>query len=149
MKLNSLCAFLLVFFIANIPLFLFGQSISDVKITVNFQGESVKAAIEKIESTTPIRFYFQEDQLPNRTITANFNDATLEAVMTEILNNTPLGYFAYRDFAVVIAPWITIQEVYSADYYQALEENLNSDDEDREKRKQLIIGGHQKFEAFW
>ena len=140
MKLCKLCVLLVAVCFLFSPTMLSGQADSDLKMTVSFQNDPIIRALEKIESQYPIRFYFRDDQLPGKVVTASFTDADLNSVMSEILSGTDLGFFGYRDFAVMIAPWITIQEVYSANYYQALEENLNSDDDEREKRRQLIIG---------
>lgn len=140
MKLCKLKACLLPICLILLPIFLSAQTVADLKITANFQGTPLKSALEKIESDYSIRLYFQEEQLPSKTISASFEEASIDVVMSELLSGSDLGYFAYRDFSIIIAPWVTIQEVYSADYYQALEENLNEDDDDREKRKQLVIG---------
>lgn len=128
-----------------LPFFLSAQTLPDIKINAELQGIPLKAAFQKIESANAIRFYFKEDQLPEKTVTASFVDANIEEVMTNMLNGTAMGYFVYRDYAVVIAPWVTIRENYSADYYQALEENLNTDDSEREKRRQLVIGDISKM----
>ncbi len=128
-----------------LPFFLSAQNISHVKITADFQGMPLKNVLQKLETDNPIRFFFQEEQLPEKRITASFERENVEAVMTVLLEGTTMGYFTYRDYAVVIAPWIMIRESYSADYYQALEENLNTDDTEREKRRQLVIGDITKM----
>ena len=57
-----------------------------------------------------------------------------------MLKETSLGYLVYRDYAVIIAPQNVIDENFSSNYYQALDENLNNDDTRSEKSRKIIIG---------
>lgn len=122
-----------------------GQSLSDLKISVQFRGESLTAAFEKIEKDYPVRFFFPKNPLPDKKVTADFSETPLKSVVNDLLDGTGLGHFVYRDYAVIIAPWPVIQEVYSANYYQALSENLNKDESERELRRELVIGDIQQL----
>jgi len=122
------------------PIFLSAQIPSDYTITADYQGQSVSEVIKDIESKLPIQFYYKENELPRKSITATFKEAILEDVLYELLRETPMGYIPYRDYAIIIAPQTIVEESYSADYYQALEENLNTDENSRANNRTIVIG---------
>ena len=122
------------------PFLLTAQIPSDYTITADYQGQSVKAVLQDIESKLPLQFYYKDNELPNKKITATFQESSLEDVLYEVLRETPMGYIPYRDYAIVIAPQTIVLESYSADYYQALEENLNEDENSRANKRTVVIG---------
>lgn len=127
------------------PIFLTAQIPSEYTITADYQGQSAQAVLQDIESKLPVRFYYKENELPRKTITATFQEAPLEDVLYQLLRETPMGYIPYRDYAIVIAPQTIVEESYSANYYQALEDNLNTDENSRENKQTIIIGDFKKL----
>ncbi len=127
------------------PSFLSAQIPSDYTITANYQGQSVTAVLQDIESKLPLQFYYKDNELPNKSITATFEESALEDVLYELLRETSLGYIPYRDYAIVIAPQTIVEESYSADYYQALEENLNQDENSRTNKRTIVIGDFKQL----
>ena len=118
---------------------------SSYTITATYQAQSVQQVLLDIESKLPVQFYYKEQELPRKSITAAYQNTLLEDVLYELLRETPMGYIPYRDYAIVIAPQTIVEESYSADYYQALEDNLNQDEDSRENRRTIVIGDFKQL----
>jgi len=123
-----------------LPLSLFAQITSDITVTATYQGQSIPSVLQSIESNHPIQFYYKESDLPQKSITATFENTKLSDVLYEVLRDTPLSAMSYRDYAIIIAPQSIVQESYSADYYQALQNNLNEGADTRESKRTIVVG---------
>jgi len=123
-----------------IPISLLAQIDSDITITATYQGQSIPSVLQSIESNHPIQFYYKESELPQKSITATFEEAKLSDVLFEVLRETPLAAMSYRDYAIIIAPLSIVQESYSSDYYQALQNNLNGGADTRESKRTIVVG---------
>lgn len=130
----------LVFFLSLGSSFLTAQIDSSYTFTATYQAQSIQKVLLDIESKLPIQFYYKEQELPSKKITATFENTLLEDVLYELLRETPMGYIPYRDYAIVLAPQTIVEESYSADYYQALENNLNQDENSQENKRTIVIG---------
>ena len=116
------------------------QAALDLRINAIIQDQPVARILETIESQHPVRFFFKADELPTRKITANFSDTRLEEALNEMLSGSTVSFFLYREGAVIIAPEWMINEVFSANYYKALEESISGSETSREEQKEIIIG---------
>lgn len=124
-----------------LPKLVVAQNLSETVITANFTQQPITTILNQLEKDYQIRFYYREKDLPNAPITGNYVDQSLDNVMTHLLENSIMGHFFYRNQAVIIAPQHTIQESYTADFYQTLEETIADGEEpDRAKKRQLIVG---------
>lgn len=116
------------------------QSTLDLKINATILDQPVVNVLEAIEGRHPVRFFFKPDELPARNISVTFSDTRLEDALKEMLSGTPVSFFLYRDAAIVLAPEWMIHEVFSANYYKALEASINGGDTQEEEQKEITIG---------
>lgn len=130
-----------------VPFFLSAQAVTDLPITATFEGQSISSVLQEIENTNKIPFYYKQSDLPNKSITATFENASLSDVLYEVFRDTPIDFMAYRDYAIILAPQNIVQESYSADYYQALENNLNVDENERESKRTIVVGNFKNLSA--
>ncbi len=133
--------------VVGIPFFLSAQTITDLPITATFEGASIGEVLQEIEKTNNVPFYYKQSDLPNKSITATFENASLSDVLYEVFRETPIDFMAYRDYAIILAPQNIVQESYSADYYQALENNLNEDENERENKRTIVVGNFRNLSA--
>ncbi|MFK7979838.1 MAG: carboxypeptidase-like regulatory domain-containing protein [Saprospiraceae bacterium] len=124
------------------PSFLFGQvnPADSIQITANYKNIAIPNVLGQLAQDLNIQFYYQADELPKRTINRNFQKAPLSEVLNDLFRETSLGYMFYRDYAIIIAPQGVINESFSSNYYQALEEAQNSEDSRSAKKRKIIIG---------
>ena len=126
-----------------LPLISWGQdsAILETKISERFEQQSFQNVLQKIEQDYNIRFFYQEENLPENTYSVAFEEARLVEVLAYLTDNTLLGFFEYRDHAIILMPRLMINEAYSANYYKALEEALAAPEEEtREIKKQITVG---------
>ncbi|MBK7870526.1 MAG: carboxypeptidase-like regulatory domain-containing protein [Saprospiraceae bacterium] len=128
-----------------IPYLLNAQAVKDIKINARIEQQSLQNILTRIEQSHPVRFYFKTEELPKMPYTIAFQDAGLEEVMQKLLETTTLGFFIYRDYAVIIAPRDVVSEVYSANYYLALEQSLNKEEEEKPQQRILTVGDISKL----
>lgn len=111
-----------------------------IQITATYDKTPITTVLGQLEQDLNLKFYYQPDELPKRTISREFQKAPLSEVLTDLFRETSLGYMFYRDFAIIVAPQGIIDESFSSNYYQALDENLNDDENRSAKRRKIIIG---------
>ena len=70
----------------------------------------------------PIYDAAPEIDLPPTTVV--FSNKPLRIVLDSVFGNTPVGYLLYDDQVIVLGSKETIQEDYTPQFYQALEESL-------------------------
>ncbi len=116
------------------------QAALDLRINANIKDQPIATVLEAIEGRHPVRFFFKPEELPTRNITTTFTETRLEDALKEMLSGTPVSFFLYRDGAVIIAPEWMINEVFSANYYKALEESISSPETQEEEQKEITIG---------
>ena len=144
MKKNT-PSILISFLLLLSPLSVIAQNIDSLTITASYQAQSINSVVQDLEAAHPIQFYFKEADLPKKSITADFDAALLSEVLEEVFRGTTMDFIIYRDYAVIIAPRRIIQETYSADYYQALESNLDEDESARNNKRTIVVGDFQQL----
>ncbi len=124
------------------PTFVIGQinPADSIQVTANYKNIPIPTVLGQIAQDLNVKFYYQADELPKRTINRNFQKAPLSEVLSDLFRETSLGYMFYRDYAIIIAPQGVINESFSSNYYQALEEAQNSTDSRSDKKRKIIIG---------
>ncbi len=148
MKKGLLLGLLVVYTISWATLDLYAQNkVAELRITASLEARPLSDVFHYLEQNYPLRVYYQVDHLPTTTVTFNVRDVRLEEALTQMLHPTPLGFFFYRDHAVIIAPKAFIQEVYSADYYQALERGLSATPERNTTQQLISIGDIRQLKA--
>ena len=127
---------------------LYAQSkVAELRITADLENQTLPTIFQYLEQNHPIRFYYQSEKLPTTLFSLNTRDLRLEAALQQLLATTPLGFFFYRDQAIIIAPKVFIQEVYSAEYYQALERGLSATSERNTTQQLISIGDIRQLKA--
>ncbi|PHN03602.1 hypothetical protein CRP01_25415 [Flavilitoribacter nigricans DSM 23189 = NBRC 102662] len=116
------------------------QAALDLRINATIKDQPIASVLEAIEGRHPVRFFFKADELPARKINTTFTDTRLEDALKEMLSGTPVSFFLYRDGAVIIAPEWMINEVFSANYYKALEESISGPETQEAEQKEITIG---------
>lgn len=116
------------------------QSIAELRIDLDIQQQPLTAIFSDIEQRYPVRFYYQSKDLPSANFNFQASNERLEDVLNRLLISTPLSFFTYRDYAIFVAPRGVISEVYSANYYEALEQSLTAEDTEEEADLPLTVG---------
>lgn len=136
-KLLSLCLLLL-------PLWMYAQSESKLRISLDVADEPIPSILERVEAKYPVRFFYQSGKLPAAPRSVSLTAGSLDDLMDAILQATTFGYMRYDERSVVIMPRSIVNQVYSADYYKALEKSLTQENEPAgeavDQNKQITIG---------
>lgn len=82
--------FLLLFVFAT--QFLFSQE-TNPTITLEFSNQSTKTVLDKIETLSNYRFYYDEKWLPKNLISGNYEGKSIEYILDKIAENTELNFF--------------------------------------------------------
>lgn len=139
-----LFTFLFIFLFAG---WLKGQEIATVRITGNYQNEPLSAILEDIEQQVKTRFYYRPDDLPPDPQTFIFTGTPLPQVLDQLLSGTSLGYLNYRNYAIVLAPLTFINESFSAEFYETMENNISGTNVTDIDQPDLVIGQIETLES--
>ena len=125
-----------------LPFLVHGQinPADSVQITATYNNTPIPTVLGQLEKDLDLKFYYQPDELPKRTFSQTYQNTPLSEVLTDLFRETSLGYMFYRDYAIIVAPQGIINESFSANYYQALDENLNDEENRSAKNRKIIIG---------
>jgi hypothetical protein len=115
-----------------------GQALEEVKITINYQNESIPTVLESIQEIHSVTFYYRPGDIPEIKRSGNFEDSSLGDVLEDLLGGLPLRTFFYRDYAVVLLPAAFLQENYSAEFFETLDDQVTGNTLAREP--DLTIG---------
>lgn len=134
-KLVGLC--LLIF-----PIWLWAQPLPQYRLTIEQENASVAEILQAVDRKYPIRFFFQPDDLPAGKKSVRLQEGSLDDLMTQLLQGSLLWYMRYDEQSVVIMPRRIVEQVYTADYYKALEKSLIQEESPEEEAtdQQKVIG---------
>ncbi|MCB0629311.1 MAG: TonB-dependent receptor [Saprospiraceae bacterium] len=99
-----------------------GQTLEELKITATFQEQSIPDILTSIQEKYPVSFYYRQEDLPVVKRSGTYEAAPLTQVMDDLLSGLPLRYLVYRDYGIVLLPAAFLQENYSADFYETLDD---------------------------
>ncbi|NND08183.1 MAG: TonB-dependent receptor [Saprospiraceae bacterium] len=124
MKTFTTClGFLLCWFLSSTGLF---AQTSSVHVSVNMEEMSLQKFVTFLNDHYPLRCYVTPTDSSNILPSISFTDKPIELVLDSVLQKTNLGYLRYQSHVFIIAPRDEIKASYSADYYHALEEGLET-----------------------
>ncbi|THH37709.1 TonB-dependent receptor [Neolewinella litorea] len=103
-------------------------------------------ALRELDRTTPMRVFWQEEQLKDERISLSLQNATPREALEAILAGTGLSFIAYRD-VYVIGPAQTIGTEFDAAYYAAVAQQLDADPEGADDRGPESIGSFESLGA--
>lgn len=121
------------------------QSPLDLEISGTYKAGSAASILIAIESDYPVRFYYQAEELAFPVSELVLEKTPLVRVLNQLFESTSLGFSAYRDYAIVIAPKLVIEENFTASYYQALEKSLNEPEPEAKASGPIVIGQIEKL----
>ncbi|WP_170110209.1 TonB-dependent receptor [Flavilitoribacter nigricans] len=101
------------------------QNLEDLKITATFEATPTAEVLSTIQATHPVAFYFRSEDLPSAPVSITFQETPLPEVMNRLLAPGGLEYLIYRDYGIVIFPANYLTANYTADFYQALDQQLS------------------------
>lgn len=87
--MNSKIFIVLFVFVSQ---FLFSQE-TNQPLTLEFSNQSTKAVLDKIETISKYRFYYDEKWLPKNLISGTYENKSLEYILEKIAENTELNFF--------------------------------------------------------
>jgi hypothetical protein len=123
------------------------SKLADLPITVKLGPQPLSSIFKTLEQGRPLRIYFRADQLPSNNFSLEVENQSLETALNQLLRPTMLSFFIYRNQAVIVAPRAFINEVFSSDYYQALEEGLSATPNAKTGPKVINIGDIRQLKA--
>lgn len=112
------------------PVIMSAQSPGEMEITARYDQLTLEQIFTRLEADYPVRFFYKPEDLPKQKMDLQFQQTPLNGVLGQLLDQTLLGFFFYRNHSVIVVPRRILDEVYSANYYQTLEENLFGKQED-------------------
>lgn len=128
-----------------LPLCLLAQQSTEPQVSLSVNNLPLAEIFDQMEDAYNLTFYYQTEDLPSGQITLDVVDQPISSVLNRLLRDTPLGYLAYSDDTYVIMPGRIVDQVYTADYYKALEKTLSDDEQPAEEVNQTTIGNSDQL----
>jgi hypothetical protein len=104
------------------------QSAAVQPVDLQLESAPLAVIIDSLTTKYSIQFFYQENQLPTRTMRAQYRQEPLGSVLDDVLAGTGLSVLYYRDYAVIIAPSEQLSKAFTADYFESLERVLGDVD---------------------
>lgn len=115
------------------------------EVSLSLPQTSLEEVFQEIEKKYPIRFYLAASELPAKRFDIKVEKQSILTLLKDLLSDTPLGYTFYRDYAIIIAQREKIAQLYSADYYKALELSMGNTRDGNDAVVGLRIGDIQNL----
>jgi hypothetical protein len=115
--------------------------------STNFQDLTLREVLTRLESQHQIRFFFREDDLPNQKIDVVLENSTLDEALQKILGPTSLGFVRYRAHHYILMPAQLVNQVYTASYYQALQQSKELVDASEPDEKDIVVGASRSLSS--
>jgi len=110
----------------------------DVRITQTFENQSLADILKYIETQSGRTFHVDGGEYLNTLMNRTFNNATIEEALEDLFQGSTHGYLIYRDYAVLVLPRTLLDQEFSSEYYQVLNQTTNTADGARNKN--IVIG---------
>ncbi len=114
------------------------QLLSEIRVSGNYQQASLASVLKDIESQTTLRFFYRDTDLSNIKIDMKFKDQSAQDVLTQLLDGTEIGFLHYRDGQITLMNRQVVDQVYTINYYQALERSKKAERVPPQQRDQSI-----------
>ena len=79
-----------------------GFAQEEKRATINFENESLKTALDKVEMTFGVKIFYSENWIPKKTITKNYSNENLETILNDLFQETLLNYYQLDDKEVIL-----------------------------------------------
>ncbi|MDH3648791.1 MAG: TonB-dependent receptor, partial [Saprospiraceae bacterium] len=117
------------------------------RVSGSYSNESLDVILRHLDEVGHISIYFVQDKLPDTRGTFEFQQITLGQALEQLLEGTDLGFVPYRSYGVVLMPRRMIGEIFSANYYQVLEESVTPDHDELQVSQEIVIGAIESLDA--
>ena len=101
-------------------------SVGQQKISASFSNEPVISVIQKLESETGKRFFFNESWIDSLSVTETFDGADLEVVLNTIFNETSISYYQMDDRIILTDNVVIISQPEITNSFSKEEVEVNS-----------------------
>jgi len=122
------------------PLLLHAQTPINLKVSGRFENVALIDILDQLAEDIPFHFLYNKAHLPHTKSTFEFQDTDLDKALNQLLSDTVLSYIFYRDYAIVIAPKQIFEQIFSADYFKALEELSSTSLKDESESNGFLVG---------
>ncbi len=129
------------------PLLLSAQSPTNQIISWKFDNKALSEILDQLKEDLHLHILYKEADLPQTQLSFDFQGVELDNAFVQLFASTDLAHRFYRDYAVIIAPKQIFDQVFSASYFNALEE-LSSPPQDDENEDNLVIVGDREELSF-
>lgn len=116
------------------------QTNTNPTITISVNDMPIITFLENLERDYDLRFYFKPDEVPDNQVTLSVENKPLDQVLQQVIIPTGLGFIAYEPGTYVLMPSRIVNQVYTADFYKALEKTINLEEAPAEEVIQSTIG---------
>ncbi len=127
-----------------LPILSAQQKIDETLIKQSFDNVAIGSILDQLGQAYSFDVYRDDGTIFNTKVSHSFEDQTLGSAIDKLLFGTSYDYVVYRDYAIMILPKRIANEVYSSDYYQALESSLDEGAE-TEGPKTMVVGDITKL----
>ncbi|NRB65444.1 MAG: carboxypeptidase-like regulatory domain-containing protein, partial [Saprospiraceae bacterium] len=132
---------LVVLWLLLLPVILTAQQTNtNPTITISVKDMPIITFLENLERDYDLRFYFKPDEVPDNQVTLSVENKPLDQVLQQVIIPTGLGFIAYEPGTYVLMPSRIVNQVYTADFYKALEKTINLEEAPAEEVIQSTIG---------
>ncbi len=132
-KLASLLLLLL-------PLWTWAQNDPEPTITVAIESATVASILDQLEQEYNLRFYYQPEELPAQPTSLRAEAEPLSSALSTLLRGSGIGFIAYTPDTYVLMPSRIVDQIYTADFYKALEQTITLEEAPAEETIQTTIG---------
>ena len=116
----------------------YAQVLAEIKVTGSYQQASAASILQDIEAKSGLTFFYRSEELPQKRFTINASDQPAEAILNQLLDGSALGFLEYRNGQVVLMNKQVVDQVYTVNYYTALERSKTADRLPPRQREQNI-----------
>ncbi len=113
---------MLIIISLSVSMQLSSQEAQQTLVTESFVDADIKSIFTTLTTNYGIKFYYKDIEVPRRKYSLTFSEEPMESVIQKLVTGTQVGYVKYRDYAYAIMPKKVVDEIYTAEYYQRVEE---------------------------
>jgi len=123
---------------------IFSQSISQIRVSGQFNEQPVLEIVQELLVSQPLKLFITDSNLLSQSKSLSYQDVPLTTALDQLFQGTPADFIIYRDYAVIIGPRSKINQSYNADYYSRLEEIVSQQADEHE----MIVGSKDLLQPF-
>jgi len=122
------------------PLWMWAQNDPEPTITVAVESATIASILDQLQQEYDLRFYYQPDELPEQPTSLRVEEEPVSVALRSLLSGSGIGFIAYTPDTYVLMPSRIVDQIYTADYYKALEKTITLAEAPEEEFIQTTIG---------